>query len=486
MTTGGFIEQCEKEALQLSGAIQPHGALLIVDGEGDITHASMNIDRFLGTASGLIGERLPDNLARVLSGLDSTPASYATRMNVDFGGQSASVVATRSGNGSAAIEILPTQPDADGGSILPVLSFSEFSDQGSMIRARQELVTHIQGQTGFDRVLYYEFHEDQTGEVVAEATGAGVDGSYLGLRFPASDIPKVARDLYLKTPWRTIPDSTASPVDIVGSDGAPPDLSFVDLRSVSPIHLSYMQNMGVAGAISIPVKTASRLQALISCHSFSPRSLPLPHLQTITQQVSSYNLRLRELASSRRMNLLAQLEARLHSWRARLDAQGFSAEAWPDFIQFLMEEFEADGVWLDTGTQVYQVGVVPDREAMGTIQDWLRDAEVSGGVSISQSIARDCPEDMLTEVAGLAGFSLGMSHAAPLACYCFRREEVQEVAWGGNPNKPVEQSVGNYEITPRRSFERWVETRLGYCREWPDQTRLKLLTLRGFLTELVS
>jgi light-regulated signal transduction histidine kinase (bacteriophytochrome) len=92
---------------------------------------------------------------------------------------------------------------------------------------------------------------------------------------------------------------------------------------------------------------------------------------------------------------------------------------------------------------------------------------------------------LLTEAAGLAGLSVQRRNATAIRCYFFRQEEVQQVAWGGNPNKPTEQQAGSLAITPRRSFERWVETRLGYCQEWPEDTRIKLLNLRGFLIGLV-
>lgn len=484
--TGGFIEECEQEPLHLSGAIQPHGAIVIADSEGQITHASENIDQFLRPAPEIIGTELSGPIASVVSDLGPEPGSRAVRLNIELEGGASSVVATRSENGSVSVELLPSQAGEDSATPMPIIAYSEFADQKALAIARQQLVDHIQAHTGFERVLYYEFHDDETGEVVAEAVSKTAKGSYFGLRFPASDIPQVARDLYMKTLWRTIPDSSAAPVNILGHDNAPPDLSLVDLRSVSPVHQSYMLNMGVGGAISVPVKTASRLHALISCHSPEPKALSLPELQALADQVAAYNLRVRELTSSRRMNLIAHLETRLRHWRDQLLGEGARVEAWPGFIRYLQEEFEADGVLLDTGTQVYQAGLVPEPEAMGVIQRWLGGSQAVGGVTVSQSVVRDCPEPVLTEVAGIAGFSIRLTEAVHLDCYFFRLEELQEVAWGGNPNKPDERAVGSYQIAPRRSFERWVETRLGHCREWPEQTRLKLLTLRGFLSELVA
>src|SRR6185295_10385379 len=122
--------------------------------------------------------------------------------------------------------------------------------------------------TGFERVMFYRFHEDGSGSVDAEARDA-VHEPYLGLHYPASDIPAQARRLYLKNWLRLIFDVRQKPARIVPAlrpdTGAPLDLSFSVLRSVSPIHIEYMENMGVRASMSISLIVRDRLWGLISC-----------------------------------------------------------------------------------------------------------------------------------------------------------------------------------------------------------------------------
>lgn len=484
--TGGFIDLCEQEQLHLSGAIQAYGALLVADGDRLITHASANIEQWLAQApQQLIGTVLPDELTMLAMELGQAPGSRYARNNVTLSRRPASAVATRSGNGSITMELLPNESNPPAHGPIPLLGFVPFADLNDLANAQQQLVEHIQAHTGFDRVMLYLFRNDDTGEVIAEARSPQCKGTYLGLRFPASDIPRVARELYLKSPWRSIPDAGAAAVDLLGH-GSVPDLSYVDLRSVSPVHRGYMQNMGVAGAISFPIKTASGLRALLSCHSSTARSLSLPELQLLAEQVQSYNLRVRELLTGLLLGLQEYLDRQNRQWLDSIANVGTVAQAWPAFSQYLMDEFGAQGVLLESGHERLTAGVIPDAESMEIIDPWLAGTQDANGISISQSLIVDCPDPLLTEVAGIASVSVRQRGRTESRCLLFRTEEIHEVSWGGNPNKPAEQHAGGLLVTPRNSFERWVETRLGYCREWPDETRIKLLNLRKLLLDLLS
>ncbi len=129
----------------------------------------------------------------------------------------------------------------------------------------------IRDLTGFDRVMVYQFHHDDSGEVMAESLNEGAD-SFMGLRFPASDIPKQARELYLRSVLRIIADVDAQPVNIYPArsiDGQILDLSLSMVRSVSPMHIEYLKNMGIKASISIIID--GKLWCLFACHHMSPR-----------------------------------------------------------------------------------------------------------------------------------------------------------------------------------------------------------------------
>src|SRR5262249_753743 len=126
----------------------------------------------------------------------------------------------------------------------------------------------VRALTGFDRVMVYRFDEEYNGEVIAEEKADGLE-PFLGLHYPASDIPAHARRLYELNWVRHIPDVGYSPSRLVPAHG-PTDLSFAVLRSVSPIHIEYLQNMGVAASLSISVLKGGRLWGLVACHHYSP------------------------------------------------------------------------------------------------------------------------------------------------------------------------------------------------------------------------
>lgn len=480
---GGFIAQCEQEQLHRSGAIQGYGALLITAADGRVAHVSANIGDWLQQPpQALLGQPLPAVLQAWTVGLDSASGSRLERPGLYLDGLTLSAVITRTDSGGVMVELLP----ADAGSRLSPLSlphtFAAFADSAAMLHARQQLVADIQQRFGFERVMFYRFRHDGTGEVVAEACGPAATGTYLGLRFPASDIPQIARDLYMKTPWRSIASARAQPVPLLSLDGEVADLTYADLRSVSPVHQSYMQNMGVAASVSFPVRTANQLRALISCHATQEGQLSLPELQALAAQVERYNLREREFLTNRRTRLVQHLQQQFQDWRNLIAGAGSLAAAWPQLAPQIMQEFQAAGIWLDTGSLLLTAGLVPDDDAMQEITGWVQQAQDEQQVLLAQSLSRECPQPLLTEVAGLAAVSVA-GPAAALQCLLFREEEMYQVSWGGNPDKPAEQHVGQHPVAPRNSFERWVENRIGYCREWPNDTRLKLLQLRSFLLE---
>ena len=149
--------------------------------------------------------------------------------------------------------------------------------QTSLASIYREVARQVRGLTGFDRVMVYRFDDDGAGEVVAEAANHGL-APFLGLRYPASDIPAQARALYERNYLRIIADVDAPAIPIVPAlspEGAALDLTMSTLRSVSPIHLEYLRNMGVGASMSISIIVDGELWGLIACHHYSPRVLPM-------------------------------------------------------------------------------------------------------------------------------------------------------------------------------------------------------------------
>ncbi|WP_043529602.1 GAF domain-containing protein [Litchfieldella xinjiangensis] len=479
-TKRGFLAQCEHEQLHLSGAIQAHGALLVVAADGRVTHASNNLETVLGLdPHSLLGQPLPDALASPLGRLGQHAGDRLSVPLVDGEMGEFALLASRNANGEVVIELLPDNEEAT--FVDEVASSVHIGSRDELMMQRQALVERIVQLSGFDRVLFYRFLPSGDGEVMAEALGTGAQGRYLGLRFPASDIPEIARALYVKNPWRSIPDAAAESVPLVALNEAPqPDLTLADLRSLSPVHRIYLHNMGVASAISFPVSMGDELTALISCHADRPRQLPLSRLNHLSREVESFALAEKTYHTHTRQSMLDGLERHFSGVRSQVKAQGGLIQAWPLLSTWLMAEFDADGVMLcGEGTELRE-GLILEPEALDAVEQWCAEKET---VRISDHLLADCPDMPLSEVAGLLAISLLTASGEQLRCYLCRAEEAQEVAWGGNPDKPVEYRSDAVPIAPRRSFEKWLETRLGYSRPWPEQSRLKLLKLRQLLQE---
>lgn len=480
----GFIHHCEQEALHLSGAIQPHGVLLITDVDGTVSHVSANAETLLRDVEPQVGLGKPlpaflDGIVKTLPNLGpgERHAGQCETPRQEFG-----VVVTQHHGRGWIYELYPVDAHAAPMvAVSPPTAVPESADE--LASQCQALMDSLLAVSGFDRVLYYRFMPEGDGEVIAEARREGVTGSYRGLRFPASDIPYIARQLYLKNPWRTIPDATAAPVPIYATQAdATPDLSYVDLRSASPVHLEYMANMGIEGAVSLPIIQGGELDALISCHAAMPKQLTLSQLESIRTLSEGFNLRLRDFKARRRQQVIDGLQRYFDHAKSVLMRHGELESAWDELSEWLMDTFSVDGVILQMGEEYYQqgVGLTPHVMAMVATQA----AKESSNVWVSECLQRDCPGMPLSEVAGVALISdLPFDSHHTVNLYLCRVEHIYNVTWGGNPDKPVDYREGGSMVSPRRSFEAWVEQRLGHSRPWTKSTRLHLLKLRALLQQ---
>jgi light-regulated signal transduction histidine kinase (bacteriophytochrome) len=476
-----FIDDCEKEQLHLSAAIQPHGALLVVDGDGLVSHLSANLGDFLADVMmPAIDAALPAPLAEMAGELAELPGSrrqFEAALNGRHG--RLDVVLSRNDAGQIIIELtvdrgeMPVS-EAFNQAVVPPASQTEANQQ------RQALIEKVGVLIGYQRVMYYRFLEDGDGEVLAEACRAGVKGSYLGLRFPASDIPQIARALYQKNPWRQIPDVQAAAVPLLGRDGVVPDLSYSDLRSVSPVHVTYLDNMGVAASLSFPIVVGGQLWGLIACHDAAPREAGLGMLTLAAQEVRSHTLGLTAFFAQRRMHLLDGLVRRFSEAREIVHGAGDIVTAWPQLGAWLAGEFSTNGAQMCVNEGHVDWGEGFEHEALTRVDEWFVGQQIES-VWLGDSLMRQIPDCPMTRVAGVLAVKAKTADGQLIRIYLSRHEHIHEVAWGGNPDKPLDRHDGVLGIAPRRSFEKWVEKRLGCCRPWDNEARLLAFKLRELL-----
>ncbi len=466
---------CESEPLSFSGMIQPHGALVQIDLTGKITHASTNIGDLIPELPEHFGKRFPSDLLKRMGTtldqiLSSSPGDRkeSVSMGLTAGFPSLDAVFIRNSEGFL-IELFLSRHSQ---SPLPPTLTTPFSRSLSPEDLDQELVSRIRAITGFDRVMLYAFRDDGDGEVLAENRNPDSYGTYLGLRFPGSDIPKIARELYLKNPWRLIPHAPAPSLPIRSLTGRPPDLSFSDLRSVSPVHVAYLANMGVVASLSFPVIETKSLWGLVACHSRSPRTLGLETLSAARSIVKHYNMALLQSHAEERIRTIDSLDHRLAPFR-----EIFSKTENPDDIlsvcaTSLATLFNACGLVFFHNHAFTSWGTTPSLQSLDKLHELLgprRSDPLWHTVSLTQSLPGIGP----LPVAGLMALKLPKNSDL----WIFRPETLQEVVWGGNPQKPVESDASGAGISPRQSFERWVEKRVGQSLPWDKLDTLAALHL---------
>jgi light-regulated signal transduction histidine kinase (bacteriophytochrome) len=492
------LTNCDREPIHQLGVIQPIGCLVVVSPDWLILQVSANSAEYLGRSPhALLGEELSSAFCRqalhdigerlhLLRGPNAIERLFGVPL-VE-GGPPYDLAVHLAGE-QIVIEVEPSDQDdvLQAGTTLRGMLARLHQTEGQDDLCR-EAVRQIRGLTGFHRVMLYRFNHDGAGEVVAESA-AGFLNSFMGLRFPASDIPKQARLLYERNWLRLIGDIAATPVPLVPAldqSGQPLDLSLSVLRSVSPIHIEYLRNMGVQASMSISVMRKGKLWGLIACHHNEPLRVAFERRTTaeLFGQLFSLVLESRE----REVELAREAQAnKVHNrLMASLGAMRPGSRSLTDFLETLADVLPCDGVglWSADGTALH--GDTPSLDEFAGIVRFLNRA-ATGSLYSTHSLgevytpARDFPG----RAAGLLAIPLSRGPRDYLVF--FRREVAQSVTWAGSPHKTLgpDSSLIDPRLTPRKSFEAWRELVEGQCPPWTESDQQMAERLRISLLEVV-
>ena len=470
------ILECEQERLANSGLIQPWGALLFIDRQsGVFSYVSANSGSVLGEdPRALLGQDGRDWLEQYLPELVDLPTNAGTRVHrigaLDLGRGALDVLICPTSAGWF-LEFEPTIPDEGDPRAHQLLSLQPPLAAAKIQQLQQSLVEVVSAVTGYDRVMLYQFHPDWSGEVLAETVQAS-KGTYLGLRFPASDIPAIARGLYAQSPYRHIPDAVAAPIALLGlgGEGAALDLSRSDLRSVSPVHVQYLQNMNVRSSFSVSVIVQGKLWGLIACHHPEPMSISLQSRLRCKDLAGSFAETLQGLRKTAQRAIFEALTDCLAPVKASVAQGAVLPEALAGAFPTLARLFGASSGALVIDNALSLFGELQDPATLETLRQWcLRNQ----GEPV---FALDYLPEPLRRALGTGGdpihgvLSVGLRAKtldnALVSIYLLRPEEAGEIAWGGNPEKPLESTPDGQRLSPRHSFDKWVQVRHGYSRAW--------------------
>ena len=493
------LGNCDREPIHIPGSIQPHGLLLVLHPETfDVLQAAGD-GRLLGAAAPVAippghaaAALLPAAVLAEIADLPAEPVPTTGRaLEVSLpDGRRLDVVAHRSEAG-LLVEIEPLEGAAATArpSSLPIVQtmLARLGQGGTAAAFCQAAAEEVRRVTGFDRVMVYRFLPDDSGEVIAEARHPDT-GSYLGLRYPASDVPRQARALYLRHWLRIIPDAAYTPAPLVPPvsplTGRPTDLSCCALRAVSPLHLEYLAAMGVGASMSLSIVREGRLWGLIACHHRTPRRLPVALRGACELFAQLFSMRLQaceeaeEIARAARMRRvqegLVQVMAREEDLALGLIRQR------PNLLDFIA----CDGVAVLIEGRYAALGQVPEEADVRALASGL------GATARHHVLALDRLADAWPAAAGFADVATGALLLSvtrdPRDCVIwFRAEALREVTWAGNPHKPVEVTDGGARLGPRRSFAAWRETVRGRSRPWTAAECDAADSLRVVLLEVV-
>ena len=473
------LAQCVQEPIRSPGTIQPHGALLGLDPISlEIVVASDNCADILGIDTrAALGQpvHLVTGKPWVSTHLASGSPAAANPLSLDLDSRRFEVIVHRGGP-LLIVEFVPIDGDVNDSSAVDVYgAMHRLARVGTRHGLWAAAARELKELTAFERVTIYSFHPDGHGEIVAEELVEGME-PYLGLHFPASDIPQQARELYLTKLSRLIGDNSGATSALWslpaadGSEAAPLDLSAADLRSVSPHHLEFMRNMGQASTLSLSLVRENQLVGMVTLAHRTPHRVSYILRQGLEVLINQVALQLSSMDEIARLTN----QVRVRNIRAQLVQQSGVSQSTnaSDLAAALFEGdltvlslIPAQGAVLSLAGEVTNVGTIPPDQAVPDLVNWVRDHDL-GSSYVTERLGVDNPE-LAALLPGVTGVLLAPLPAKGDFIAWFRPEITEDVKWLGD------QTADNRvtPLSPRTSFSSWTQSVSGKSAPWDGLER---------------
>lgn len=462
---------CDTWPVHSPGAIQPFGYLLAIDANTSrLTHWSANTP---GGKASPSEDSFPEALfaPEAIGDLRRLCTQHGTQRLLLRNGEQVRGLAHENAQGRLILELETVQPSSPDALIRQQESVSAFA--ASLEELKDPLAVcdaaavAIKALTGYDRVMIYRFHADLHGEVIAEAREQELE-TWLGLHYPATDIPEPARAVFAATRLRLIPDVAYTAVPIVAPPDCrePLDLTRSVLRSVAPIHIEYLQNMRVTASLTLSIKTGGALWGLVACHHYSGPKYPDASLRDACSIISDYLSAAIALKSEQQTFAARRAKAAVESaLRDQLAIAPSIAEGLCSGSRTVLELLsdECAGAAVMAGGAIKCIGRTPSQAQVRNLVEWLR-TQTAEPVYATDRLGDVYPEASAFAAPAAGVLALLPSAQTDSAVMWFKPETIDTVTWGGNPEKAID--ISSMRIHPRRSFEAWTQTVRGRSRPW--------------------
>jgi light-regulated signal transduction histidine kinase (bacteriophytochrome) len=488
-----LLAQCDQEPITTPERIQPFGFLLATSADWTIVRVSANLRDFIDVdARRVLGRKLdavlhPEALHQIRNRMLSLYLTRGTERLFGLPLHDESTlfdVAVHQVDGLYVFEAEPVSSvDQMDAATIVRTGFARLTAQASLDAFHRDAARQIRAMTGFDRVMVYRFTETGAGEVIAESVARGMQ-SYLGLHYPASDIPRQARALYLRNPFRIIADVAASTVPLLAGEShaaVPLDMSFSVTRAVSPVHIDYLKNMGVAASLSISIVIDGALWGLVACHHRVAR-LPGFVVRTAAELLGQmYSLAL----ESRLRRAADDEQRRLHEATERMVSSIVGDDALvarAEWLQDAVHEIIAcDGTAVSMRGVVTANGVTPAESDIEAIVKRLVELGQTRIYSTGQLSAL-YPAAAAFPHLGAGMLAIPTSSSARDYLLLFRGEQLKSIAWAGNPDKAA--TLVDDRISPRKSFAEFIEKVRGRSLPFTEREQRAAESVRAALIEI--
>lgn len=477
---------CDKVPLLIQSAIQPHGAIIVVSKKDlNIIQVSGNIKDILGldpcnllntSFNSLLLKEQQILLQNQLN--DSLPCSKPLALNLKH--KSAENICWMYIQPQENYYIFELEPQ----DVINDHDFTTIIDKIETCLAEIRLATTLSSLcekvakifkriAHYDKVMVYQFDMDWSGLVIAEEKEAAME-SYLGLKFPATDIPKPVRDFYLVNQYRYIPTINYQPIGLLPSlnfiSQKITDITFCYLRTVAPVHIEYLQNMQITATASYALIVQGKLWGLIACHHRTPKYLTTELrmlLKSITETISLQLTMLIEKNDHELKTSMLHTELRLTELMFEASCKG--QHLLKGLVQAqspnLLNLFNAGGALIAFQNKYHILGVTPSRKAMKDLLEWLA-ATMQEAIFITDKLPALFEASKAYEAicSGLVAIRIGEKVFDYILL--FRPALIQTINWAGNPHKTIYFEKDSTQYHPRHSFEIWKETVKGCAKPW--------------------